>query len=217
MTRRRKAHAVLDLRFDVIIRLREAETAFVDVRVTSRYGPSDLGFSADIADDYLKALDAELLSIAADADTGQPVVGARGWPHGCRSSEKTIALRRRRRSGLPAALRSAAGCAPRVGRSAIARQKPRYRHRRPGAPSPATMWIVPSDLKYARTFDQDVGLVVALVEPVVVERRAKRRLRGDKTVALACRVSARTAPRPSRTRTRRRTRSAACRRGKSGT
>ncbi len=56
---------VLGLRFDVIIRLREeAETTFVDVRVASRYGPSDLGFSADIAEDYLKALDAELLGIA---------------------------------------------------------------------------------------------------------------------------------------------------------
>ncbi|WP_283195153.1 DUF1499 domain-containing protein [Rhizobium sp. AN80A] len=61
-----KRTLVLGLRFDVIIRLREeAETTFVDVRVASRYGPSDLGFSADIADDYLKALDAELLGIAA--------------------------------------------------------------------------------------------------------------------------------------------------------
>ncbi|KQV68127.1 DUF1499 domain-containing protein [Rhizobium sp. Root1220] len=55
----------LGLRFDVIIRLREeAETTFVDVRVASRYGPADLGFSADIAEDYLKALDSELLGIA---------------------------------------------------------------------------------------------------------------------------------------------------------
>ncbi|QFY59338.1 DUF1499 domain-containing protein [Rhizobium grahamii] len=56
---------VLGLRFDVVIRLREeAETTFVDVRVASRYGPADLGFSADIAEDYLKALDSELLGIA---------------------------------------------------------------------------------------------------------------------------------------------------------
>jgi hypothetical protein len=56
---------VLGLRFDVIIRLREeAETTFVDVRVASRYGPYDLGFSADIAENYLKALDSELLGIA---------------------------------------------------------------------------------------------------------------------------------------------------------
>lgn len=56
---------VLGLRFDVEIRLREeAETTFVDIRVASRYGPHDLGMSADIADDYLKALDAELLGIA---------------------------------------------------------------------------------------------------------------------------------------------------------
>ncbi len=56
---------VLGLRFDVEIRLREeAETTFVDLRVASRYGPHDLGMSADIADDYLKALDAELLGIA---------------------------------------------------------------------------------------------------------------------------------------------------------
>jgi hypothetical protein len=56
---------VLGLRFDVEIRLREeAETTFVDIRVASRYGSHDLGFSADIADDYLKALDAELLGIA---------------------------------------------------------------------------------------------------------------------------------------------------------
>jgi hypothetical protein len=56
---------VLGLRFDVMIRLREeAETTFVDIRVASRYGPSDLGFSADIAEEYLKALDSELLGIA---------------------------------------------------------------------------------------------------------------------------------------------------------
>ncbi|MBY3186665.1 DUF1499 domain-containing protein [Rhizobium laguerreae] len=56
---------ILGLRFDFIIRLREeAETTFVDIRVASRYGQHDLGFSAEIASDYLKALDAELLGIA---------------------------------------------------------------------------------------------------------------------------------------------------------
>jgi hypothetical protein len=56
---------ILGLRFDVLIRLREeAETTLVDVRVASRYGPHDLGFSAAIAENYLKALDAELLGIA---------------------------------------------------------------------------------------------------------------------------------------------------------
>ncbi|ACI53963.1 conserved hypothetical protein [Rhizobium leguminosarum bv. trifolii WSM2304] len=56
---------ILGLRFDMLIRLREeAETTFVDIRVASRYGQHDLGFSAEIAGDYLKALDAELLGIA---------------------------------------------------------------------------------------------------------------------------------------------------------
>ncbi|ARM87353.1 hypothetical protein RHEC894_CH01012 [Rhizobium sp. CIAT894] len=56
---------ILGLRFDILIRLREeAETTFVDIRVASRYGQHDLGFSAAIAGDYLKALDAELLGIA---------------------------------------------------------------------------------------------------------------------------------------------------------
>jgi uncharacterized protein (DUF1499 family) len=56
---------VLGLHFDVIIRLREeAETTFVDIRVASRYGQHDLGFSDAIAEGYLKALDAELLGIA---------------------------------------------------------------------------------------------------------------------------------------------------------
>jgi hypothetical protein len=56
---------ILGLRFDVVIRLREeAETTFVDMRVASRYGQHDLGFSAAIAEDYLKALDSELLGIA---------------------------------------------------------------------------------------------------------------------------------------------------------
>ncbi|PDT12925.1 DUF1499 domain-containing protein [Rhizobium sp. M1] len=56
---------ILGLRFDILIRLREeAETTFVDIRVASRYGQHDLGFSAAIAGDYLKALDAELLGLA---------------------------------------------------------------------------------------------------------------------------------------------------------
>jgi hypothetical protein len=56
---------ILGLRFDVIIRLREeAETTFVDIRVASRYGPHDLGFSAALADQFLEALDSELLGIA---------------------------------------------------------------------------------------------------------------------------------------------------------
>jgi hypothetical protein len=60
-----KRTLVLGLRFDIVIRLREeAETTFVDVRVASRYGQQDLGFSAGIADAFLEALDAELLGIA---------------------------------------------------------------------------------------------------------------------------------------------------------
>ncbi|MDI7861387.1 DUF1499 domain-containing protein [Rhizobiaceae bacterium n13] len=56
---------VLGLHFDVMIRLREeAETTFVDVRVASRYGQNDLGLSAQIAESYLRNLDAELLGIA---------------------------------------------------------------------------------------------------------------------------------------------------------
>ena len=55
---------VLGFPFDVMIRLREeAETTLVDMRVVSRYGPHDLGYGAAIADDYLKALDAELLGL----------------------------------------------------------------------------------------------------------------------------------------------------------
>lgn len=51
--------------FDAVIRLREeAETTLVDIRVASRYGPHDLGFSAEIAQRFLHALDAELLGIA---------------------------------------------------------------------------------------------------------------------------------------------------------
>lgn len=60
-----KRTAILGLRFDVVIRLREeAETTLVDIRVASRYGPHDLGLSAGIAEAYLKALDAELLGIS---------------------------------------------------------------------------------------------------------------------------------------------------------
>lgn len=56
---------LLGLHFDILIRLREeAETTLVDVRVASRYGQHDLGISANIAENYLKALDAELLGIA---------------------------------------------------------------------------------------------------------------------------------------------------------
>ncbi|WP_037149729.1 DUF1499 domain-containing protein [Rhizobium freirei] len=56
---------ILGLPCDVLIRIREeAETTLVDIRVASRYGQNDLGVSADTADGFLKALDAELLGIA---------------------------------------------------------------------------------------------------------------------------------------------------------
>ncbi len=56
---------IFGLPCDLVIRLREeAETTLVDIRVASRYGQNDLGISADLADSYLKALDAELLGIA---------------------------------------------------------------------------------------------------------------------------------------------------------
>ncbi|KAA1178130.1 DUF1499 domain-containing protein [Rhizobium tropici] len=56
---------IFGLPCDVVIRIREeAETTLVDIRVASRYGQNDLGVSADLADGYLKALDAELLGIA---------------------------------------------------------------------------------------------------------------------------------------------------------
>ncbi|MDE1156173.1 MAG: DUF1499 domain-containing protein [Acidobacteriaceae bacterium] len=56
---------IAGLRFDVVIRLREdAETTSVDIRVVSRYGPHDLGFSAAIAEDFLDRLDQELLGLA---------------------------------------------------------------------------------------------------------------------------------------------------------
>lgn len=58
---------IAGLRFDVLIRLREeAETTFVDMRVASRYGGHDLGLGAAFADQFLHALDAELLGIAGD-------------------------------------------------------------------------------------------------------------------------------------------------------
>lgn len=58
---------IAGFRFDVLIRLREeAETTFVDMRVASRYGPHELGLAAGLADQFLHALDAELLGIAGD-------------------------------------------------------------------------------------------------------------------------------------------------------
>jgi Protein of unknown function (DUF1499) len=58
---------VLGLPFDIAIRLREeAETTFVDMRVATRYGPHDLGFGADLAENFLRALDAELLGLVAE-------------------------------------------------------------------------------------------------------------------------------------------------------
>lgn len=62
-----KKTLLLGLAFDVLIRLHEdAETTTVDMRVASRYGATDLGFGADLAERYLRALDAELLGIAGD-------------------------------------------------------------------------------------------------------------------------------------------------------
>lgn len=56
---------LLGLPFDLVIRLREEEeTTSVDMRVVSRYGAHDLGLSAQIAEDFLDRLDAELLGIA---------------------------------------------------------------------------------------------------------------------------------------------------------
>ncbi|WEX78286.1 DUF1499 domain-containing protein [Sinorhizobium numidicum] len=58
---------IVGFRFDVLIRLREeAETTLVDLRVASRYGPHDLGMGAQFAEEFLRALDAELLGIAGD-------------------------------------------------------------------------------------------------------------------------------------------------------
>jgi hypothetical protein len=56
---------MLGFPFDVVIRLREEEdSVLVDMRVASRYGPHDLGLSADIANRYLTAMDGALLGIA---------------------------------------------------------------------------------------------------------------------------------------------------------
>ncbi|MFL0693421.1 MAG: DUF1499 domain-containing protein [Agrobacterium tumefaciens] len=58
---------VLGLPFDAVVRLREeVEMTLVDIRVASRYGPHDLGISDRIAEDFLHALDAELLGIAGN-------------------------------------------------------------------------------------------------------------------------------------------------------
>lgn len=58
---------IFGFRQDVVIRLKEeAETTLVDVRVATRYGTHDLGSGAKLIDDYLRALDAELLGIAGD-------------------------------------------------------------------------------------------------------------------------------------------------------
>ena len=56
---------VFGLPFDAVIRLREeAEMTLIDMRVASRFGAHDLGFSDVIAEEFLRALDAELLGIA---------------------------------------------------------------------------------------------------------------------------------------------------------
>ncbi|TPP10252.1 DUF1499 domain-containing protein [Rhizobium glycinendophyticum] len=58
---------VLGLPFDAVVRLKEeAEMTLVDIRVASRFGPHDLGFSDEIAEDFLHALDAELLGISGN-------------------------------------------------------------------------------------------------------------------------------------------------------
>lgn len=58
---------ILGLPFDVAVRLREEEeTVMVDVRVASRYGSHDLGVSAEIAQAFLRSLDAELLGLAPE-------------------------------------------------------------------------------------------------------------------------------------------------------
>lgn len=52
-------------RYDVVIRLKEdGDTTLADVRVAARYGRTDLGGSALVVDDFLKALDTELLGAA---------------------------------------------------------------------------------------------------------------------------------------------------------
>ena len=58
---------VFGFRQDVVIRLREeAETTLVDIRVASRYGRHDLGTGFEFVQQYLRALDAELLGISGD-------------------------------------------------------------------------------------------------------------------------------------------------------
>lgn len=58
---------VFGLESDIVIRLREElETTLVDVRVAARYGKHDLGTGARLIEQYLRALDAELLGIAGD-------------------------------------------------------------------------------------------------------------------------------------------------------
>ncbi|RKE85749.1 DUF1499 domain-containing protein [Rhizobium sp. AG855] len=58
---------LLGLPFDAVVRLKEeAEMTLVDIRVAARYGPHDLGFSDEIAEGFLHALDAELLGIAGN-------------------------------------------------------------------------------------------------------------------------------------------------------
>lgn len=58
---------VLGLPFDAVVRLREeAEMTLVDIRVAARYGSHDLGFSDEIAEGFLHALDAALLGIAGN-------------------------------------------------------------------------------------------------------------------------------------------------------
>jgi hypothetical protein len=58
---------VFGLPFDAVVRLREeAEMTLVDMRVAARYGQHDLGISDRIAEDFLHALDAELLGIAGN-------------------------------------------------------------------------------------------------------------------------------------------------------
>jgi hypothetical protein len=58
---------IFGFRQDIVVRLREeAETTLVDVRVATRYGSHDLGSGATLIENYLHALDAELLGIAGD-------------------------------------------------------------------------------------------------------------------------------------------------------
>lgn len=53
--------SITGFRYDFMIRLKEdSETTLADIRVTSRFGRTDLGGSARIAADFLKVLDVEL-------------------------------------------------------------------------------------------------------------------------------------------------------------